>query len=82
MIQKLFPSARRAARTALMVVTDPDLAETSGQYYRSLKLRTKPLAFDADESRRLWRESLELCGIAEDPLPPSSQSPDATSPNA
>lgn len=74
MIQKLFPSARRAARTALMVATDPDLAEISGQYYRSLKLRAKPLEFDAELSERLWQLSLALCGIEGDPLPPMPES--------
>jgi NAD(P)-dependent dehydrogenase (short-subunit alcohol dehydrogenase family) len=74
LIQKLFPSARRAARTALMVATDPDLAETSGQYFRSLKLRAKPLEFDAELSSRLWQQSLALCGIESDPLPLESQS--------
>lgn len=69
MIQKLFPSARRAARTALMVATDPDLAASSGGYYRSLKLRANPLEFKASDSHRLWQQSLELCGIADDPLP-------------
>jgi NAD(P)-dependent dehydrogenase (short-subunit alcohol dehydrogenase family) len=68
MIRWLFPSARRAARTAVMVATDPELAEATGGYYRSLTRREKPLDFDAAMSRRLWRESYALCGMEDDPL--------------
>jgi retinol dehydrogenase-14 len=68
MIRGLFPSARRAARTAVMVATDPKLAKATGGYYRSLTRRKKPLDFDATVSRRLWRESYELCGMEGDPL--------------
>jgi len=68
MIRHLFPSAARAARTALMVATDPDLADASGGYYRSLKRRQKPLEFDAAASARLWQTSLDLCGMDSDPI--------------
>ena len=68
MIRRFFPSARRAARTALMVATDPELAELSGGYYRSLKRREKAIDFDEAISRRLWQESLALSGMKDDPL--------------
>ncbi len=68
LIRMCFPSPARAARTALMVATDPDLADESGGYYRSQKRREKPLDFDADASRRLWQASLELCDMEFDPL--------------
>ncbi len=41
MIKYLFPSADRAARTAMMLATDPALEERSGGYYRSLKASSK-----------------------------------------
>lgn len=68
LIRRLFPTAARAARTALLVATGPALGEASGGYYRSMKRRKKPLAFDSDLSEQLWNKSLELCGIDEDPL--------------
>jgi NAD(P)-dependent dehydrogenase (short-subunit alcohol dehydrogenase family) len=68
MIRHLFPGAARAARTALMVATAPELEAASGGYYRSMKRRAKPLDFDPETSRRLWRTSLELCGLERDPL--------------
>ena len=67
MIRHLFPSAARAARTALRVATEPGLDSASGGYYRSGKRREKPLDFDPETSRRLWQTSLELCQIETDP---------------
>jgi NAD(P)-dependent dehydrogenase (short-subunit alcohol dehydrogenase family) len=68
LIRRLFPSPRRAARTALQVATDPALEAASGGYYRSGRLREKPLEFDPEVSRRLWKTSLDLSGMARDPL--------------
>lgn len=67
LIRGLFPSAARAARTALWVATDPALERATGGYYRSLSRREKPLDFDPTTSRRLWEASLALNGI-DDPL--------------
>lgn len=67
LIRSFFPSAARAARTALMVATDPALAESTGGYYRSMRRRDDPVDFDPETSRRLWAESLALCGIGSDP---------------
>ncbi|MBW2726004.1 MAG: SDR family oxidoreductase, partial [Deltaproteobacteria bacterium] len=53
MIKYLFPSADRAARTAVMLAEDPELAAASGGYYRSMKLRKQTIEFDADYSTRL-----------------------------
>ena len=58
-IRGLFPSAERAARTALMLATDPALEGATGGYYRSGKRRERPLAFDSETSERLWRVSAE-----------------------
>jgi NAD(P)-dependent dehydrogenase (short-subunit alcohol dehydrogenase family) len=68
LIRSLFPSAERAARTALWVASDPHLASASGGYYRSLARRDEPLAFDPEVSRRLWQASLELNGMKAAPL--------------
>jgi len=58
-IRAFFPSAARAARTALMLATDPKLEGTTGGYYRSGRRRERPLDFDAEQSLRLWRTSAE-----------------------
>jgi hypothetical protein len=60
MIRRLFPSPERAARTALMLATDPKLEAATGGYYRSLRKRERPLLFDSKISDRLWRISTEL----------------------
>jgi NAD(P)-dependent dehydrogenase (short-subunit alcohol dehydrogenase family) len=64
MIKYLFPSAVRAARTAVWVATDPLLADASGGYYRSLKHRDRPLG-DEDRalSTGLWERSVEMTGV-------------------
>ena len=62
MIKYLFPSADRAARTAVLLATDPGLAMRSGGYYRSQKQRERPLDFDPELSERLWRVSAEWTG--------------------
>jgi hypothetical protein len=38
----------------LELATDPELADHSGGYYRSMKHRAKPLEFDAAFSETLW----------------------------
>ena len=63
MIKYLFPSADRAARTALLVATAPRLADATGGYYRSMKHRERPFDFDSELSERLWRLSAELTGV-------------------
>ncbi len=65
LIRGFFPSAARAARTAVRVATDPALERSTGGYWRSNKRREKPLDFDPALSRALWEKSLELAGIGE-----------------
>ncbi len=68
MIRYLFPSAPRAARTCLLVATDPALETATGGYWRSRKRRDRPLAKpDPELSAGLWRESVRLTGVD---LPP------------
>jgi retinol dehydrogenase-12 len=62
MIKHLFPSADRAARTALMLATDDSLQDASGGYYRSMKHRKNPIDFDDELSQRLWRIAVEATG--------------------
>ena len=62
-IRRLFPSADRAARTALMLATDPSLERATGGYYRSGRKRERPLALDAELFDRLWRTSAELTRV-------------------
>ena len=61
---RLFPSAERAARTAMLVACEPELSEQSGAYFRSRRKRArlKP----AEQPRvgaELWRRTAELLGI-------------------
>ena len=64
MIKYLFPSAERAARTALRVAVEPELESVSGAYFRSQKQR-KQLgpASQPDVAAELWRRSVEYTGI-------------------
>ena len=62
MIRYLFPSADRAARTAMMLATDPGLEGRSGGYYRSRKHRQNPLDYDEKLSRDLWAVAEEATG--------------------
>jgi len=63
MIKYLFPSAARAARTAMIVACDPPGAQTTGAYFRSLSKRDK-LGPAADTALRagLWRKTIEMLG--------------------
>jgi NAD(P)-dependent dehydrogenase (short-subunit alcohol dehydrogenase family) len=64
MIRHLFPSAARAARTCLLIATDPSLEPSTGGYWRSLKRRDKPLKNpDAKLSAGLWQESARLTQV-------------------
>ena len=64
MIRHLFPSAARAARTCLLIATDPALENSTGGYWRSRKRRDQPIKNpDAELSAGLWRESVRLTGV-------------------
>jgi NAD(P)-dependent dehydrogenase (short-subunit alcohol dehydrogenase family) len=61
LIRSLFPSAARAARTCLKVATDPSLEASSGGYWRSMKLRERPLKQpDPELATGLWDASVRL----------------------
>jgi NAD(P)-dependent dehydrogenase (short-subunit alcohol dehydrogenase family) len=64
MIKHLFPSAARAARTAMQVACDPDLAEQTGAYFRSRKRRARLGPAEQPEvGEELWRRTAGLLGI-------------------
>jgi len=63
LIRALFPGPERACRTAVMLAADPALAAATGGYYRSLKRRARPLAFDPAIGDRLWQLSAERTGV-------------------
>jgi len=73
LIRGLFPSARRAARTAMQAACDPAGAEHSGAYFRSRRRREKlgPAA-DVEVRAALWRRTLELLGPEVAGLAPGS----------
>jgi NAD(P)-dependent dehydrogenase (short-subunit alcohol dehydrogenase family) len=62
MIKYLFPSADRAARSAIMLAADPALVDASGGYYRSMKHREKPIDFDPEIAKRLWQIASDATG--------------------
>jgi NAD(P)-dependent dehydrogenase (short-subunit alcohol dehydrogenase family) len=64
MIRHTFPSPKRAARTALMLCTAPEVEGQSGAYWRSMKRREigdDPRDTELDE--RLWQASAKLTGV-------------------
>lgn len=64
MIRYFFPSAARAARTCLLVASDPELATSTGGYWRSRKRRARPLRnANPDLSEGLWNASAKLTGV-------------------
>lgn len=64
MIKHLFPSAARAARTAMRVACEPELAGQSGAYFRSLEKRARLApAEQPGVGAELWRRTADLLGI-------------------
>ena len=64
MIKYLFPSAKRAARTALCLATSPEVADESGAYYKFGTRRTpRADATDAELASRLWEISARMTGV-------------------
>jgi NAD(P)-dependent dehydrogenase (short-subunit alcohol dehydrogenase family) len=58
------PPAREGAHTSLYLATAPELATTSGRYFRECaESRPSPHAYDAAAGRRLWEVSEKLTGI-------------------
>lgn len=63
-IRALFPSPRRAARTAVYLASSPDLEGVSGCYFKWCRLRAPRVAPDElAVARRLWAESSRLTGV-------------------
>jgi NAD(P)-dependent dehydrogenase (short-subunit alcohol dehydrogenase family) len=64
MIRYLFPSPAKAARTCLLIATDPTLETSTGGYWRSRRRRDQPLKTpDPELAKGLWRESVRLTGV-------------------
>jgi retinol dehydrogenase-12 len=64
MIKYLFPSPKRAARTALCLATSPQVAHQSGAYYKFGTRRTpRADATDAALASRLWEMSVRMTGV-------------------
>lgn len=60
----LFPSAAKAADTAVYLAGSAEVAETSGAYFNQRRLRRPAArAFDAEAQRRLWEVSAEITGV-------------------
>lgn len=59
------PGPRDGARTSLFLATAPELATTSGRYFReSAEAKSSPRSYDAAVARRLWEVSEKLTGVA------------------
>jgi NAD(P)-dependent dehydrogenase (short-subunit alcohol dehydrogenase family) len=64
MIRYLFPSPAKAARTCLLIASDPELATSTGGYWRSRKRRDQPLKnHNLQLSEDLWNASVRLTGV-------------------
>ncbi len=64
MIRYLFPSPAKAARTCLLIASDPELTTSTGGYWRSRKRRDQPLKNqDLQLSEDLWNASVKLTGV-------------------
>jgi len=64
MIRYLFPSPAKAARTCLLIATDPELVTSTGGYWRSRNRRDQPLKNqDLQLSEDLWKASVRLTGV-------------------
>lgn len=61
-IQLTFPTAARAARTAIHLSTSAELGDISGKYFRSMKIKEPKLRGGDAISDILWRESVRLTG--------------------
>ena len=57
-------SPRRGADTIVYLATSPDVAQTTGKYYYQRRpIESSPLSQDPQLARRLWSESVRLCGL-------------------
>jgi len=64
MIRYLFPSPAKAARTCLLIASDPELVTSTGGYWRSRKRRDQPLKNrNTQLSEDLWNASVRLTGV-------------------
>jgi NAD(P)-dependent dehydrogenase (short-subunit alcohol dehydrogenase family) len=64
MIRHLFPSPAKAARTCLLIASDPELVTSTGGYWRSRKRRDQPLKNrNTQLSEDLWNASVRLTGV-------------------
>ena len=62
-IRALFPSAERAARTAVYLAASPDLERVNGCYFKWHRLQAPRVAPDEPAvARKLWAESARLTG--------------------
>jgi len=57
-----FPSAEKAARTALHLASSPELEGVSGRYYKSCEERKPRISPDPAVGRKLWDISVEMLG--------------------
>lgn len=60
----VFISVEKGSQTTIMLASDADLQDVSGQYYNQGKLdKPAALANDADLRQQLWDYSLAACGL-------------------
>lgn len=63
MMRAVFPSAARAARTAIWIATAPEVAPITGGYFRFGRLHEPRVDTDPTVSPRLWDQSAALTGV-------------------
>ncbi len=61
-IQLTFPTAARAARTAIYLASSPEVEGVSGKYFRFMKMKEPKLKSGPDFHGRLWEISASMTG--------------------
>ncbi|HOD13662.1 MAG TPA: SDR family NAD(P)-dependent oxidoreductase [Spirochaetota bacterium] len=62
-IQLTFPSAARAARTAIHLASSHEVDGVSGKYFRFMKMKEPKLKSGPDFHSRLWEMSARITGV-------------------
>jgi NAD(P)-dependent dehydrogenase (short-subunit alcohol dehydrogenase family) len=63
LLHAFFPSADRAARTAVHLCVSPELASHTGEYWRFMKAKPPTVPQEAEIGPALWAESARRTGV-------------------
>ncbi len=64
LIRPLFVSSEKGAETIIYLASSPDVADTTGGYFKKRKqVRSSKASYDEERARRLWKISESLAGL-------------------